>query len=297
MPEAYAILAALCFSASSITVRKGIQGTSVLTGLMVSLAAGSAVTIAAYVISGPEPVAGAAVFRFAVAGLLGPSIGRATGMIGIGLLGPSRSVPVQGSLYPVAAIAFGVVVLGESLSVLQVGGILVVTGGVWALTREEAQVIGVEEVPAMTERSSVPPILFPLMAGIAYASADVFRKRAATIAPDALLGVMVGTVTGLAVWVLAALFVKPVRARLQIGPGVWWFGLSGLLAAAAGLSVIRALEEGDVSVVAPIVAAQPLPVLILSALFLKKVEMLTPQIVFGSLAVVTGTILISTASA
>ncbi|MGH2788767.1 MAG: EamA family transporter [Actinomycetota bacterium] len=293
MAEGFAILSAFCFAGSNIAVRRGTEGTSVLAGLLVTLASGSAVTLVAYVWAGSTTPSPSAVLGFAAAGLLGPAIGRATGMIGIDLLGPARSIPLQGTLYPVAAISFSILLLGEKVSLLQLFGVALVISSVWVLSRREAVSVGGERLRTSVTSLRIPPILFPLIAGAAFGLADLLRKDAIGITPDPLLGTMVGTVTGLVVWALLALFVRPIRSRIRFGAGIGWFVLAGVLGAAAVLTLIRALEAGKVSVVSPIVAAQPLPVLLLSWLFLRRLDRIDARVVLGAFGVVLGTIMIS----
>jgi drug/metabolite transporter (DMT)-like permease len=60
------------------------------------------------------------------------------------------------------------------------------------------------------------------------------------------------------------------------------------LSALAVTCTIQALRTGDVAVVSPIIAAQPLPALVLSALFLRSLERLDFIVVLGALAIVLG---------
>lgn len=292
-PEALAILASVCFAGSSIAVKKGAVDTSIFGGLLVSLGTGVVLTAIVYLLSGPHSIPPPAFLAFALAGVLGPAMGRATGMIGVGLLGPSTSVPLQGSLYPLVAIIFAVLFLDEELTMAQATGATVIIVGVWLLSKREPELIGADSLPVKVGRLTVPSVLFPFVAGVAFGTADIIRKNAITIAPEPVLGALIGTVTGFTIWVCASLALPQIRSRIRLGQGRWWFALSGFLASAAVLSVIAALERGKVSIVTPLVAAQPLPILILSAIFLRKIERLDLRIVVGVLSIVLGTALIS----
>jgi uncharacterized membrane protein len=59
------------------------------------------------------------------------------------------------------------------------------------------------------------------------------------------------------------------------------------------LFLFHALDRADVSLVAPLVATQPLFVLLLSALILRHLERRERSTVLASLVVVGGTILVS----
>lgn len=78
-----------------------------------------------------------------------------------------------------------------------------------------------------------------------------------------------------------------------MGPGAWWFVLGGGLTATAIVALFRALREGDVSLVSPIVAAQPLIILLLSTVVLRGIERLNRRIVLGSVTTVIGLVLVA----
>ena len=119
------------------------------------------------------------------------------------------------------------------------------------------------------------------------------RKLGLVEMPSPAFGALVGNVTIIVVWVLVIAFVPRIRSLAKPGPGWQWFLLTGVLAGLGVLSVFGALESGDVSVVGPIIMAQPLIVVILSALFLRDIERLTWKIVAGSVLTVLGIILIT----
>jgi uncharacterized membrane protein len=73
-----------------------------------------------------------------------------------------------------------------------------------------------------------------------------------------------------------------------------WFFAGGLANTAATLSVFYALSLGEVVVVEPLVSSNPVISLVLSALFLKDLETITPRVVLGALFTAVGTILVVT---
>ena len=75
-----------------------------------------------------------------------------------------------------------------------------------------------------------------------------------------------------------------------------WFTFSmvGLSTVVAQFCILLALYLGQVIVVAPLVSFQPLFVLILAGIFLRKVERVTWKIVLGSVLIVCGTIVLTT---
>ena len=59
------------------------------------------------------------------------------------------------------------------------------------------------------------------------------------------------------------------------------------------LLLFDALDQGDVSVVAPVVSTQPLWVFLFSALILRHMERRDPSMVAAGVVVVIGTVLVS----
>jgi drug/metabolite transporter (DMT)-like permease len=296
-PEIFAGAAAVCFAASNICVRRGVVDTTVVAGLIVSLAVGTMLTLVVVWIDAPSDLSARGVVDFAVAGVLGAALGRGGAMVGVNLLGPSVSVPLYGSLYPVFAVATAVLTLGERVGPGQISGLSVVVLGVWLLSRRQAEVFAEDPGASPSRRwrpwAATPAILFPLMAGLFFGASDVFRKRAIEVFPDAVFGAMIGTASALVFWSVAALSFGAVRNRVRFGKGMGWFALNGVLSTTAVLSLISALQDGDVSVVSPIVAAEPLPVVLMSALFLRRLERIDTRIVVGAVCVVVGTALVS----
>lgn len=306
-PEGFAILASVSFASSQILMKIGTRDTSIIAGLLVSLATGSLVSLIALFLWGSWTFGVGAVVLFAVAGMFGSGFGRILTIVAVDRLGPSVSVPLQGSVYPLSTVLAAMFFLGETMQAVQLLGVAILLSGVWLLSRVEAATPIESEVAEppraaqlINSYSSVgrrellrSGAIFPLLAGLCYAASDILRKRGVEIVPDPIMGTTVGLFTSFVFWLSATLLLKDVRSQVRLGPGVKFFAVSGVFSAAAVLSVIRAFETGDVSVVTPITASQPLPILILSAIFLRGVERITAPIVVGATSVLIGTILIS----
>ncbi|MFN2490700.1 MAG: EamA family transporter [Actinomycetota bacterium] len=128
-PEALAAFSAFCFAGSHIASKRGVESTSVVAGDLISLATGWLLLLVATTTRLPSEVSLSSVAILAAAGLLAPAIARASAIAGIDRLGPSVSVPVQASIYPLFAIVGAALLLSESVGALSVvlGGILVAT--------------------------------------------------------------------------------------------------------------------------------------------------------------------------
>jgi uncharacterized membrane protein len=105
-------------------------------------------------------------------------------------------------------------------------------------------------------------------------------------------GAAISTGTGLSLWYMAHLL-PVVRREFRLGAGAWWLAASEALMGGAIFFLFAALAGGDVPLVAPIVAAQPLFVFPFSALFLKNVERLDRSTIMAGTVVVVGMVLVS----
>jgi uncharacterized membrane protein len=136
--------------------------------------------------------------------------------------------------------------------------------------------------------------VFPLTAAVAYAASDLLvRSTLGDDLAEPSFAAMVSTGSGLLAWLLVVVTVRPMRASVRFGRAAWWLVASGGLIGFAIMGVYQALSRGEVSLVTPINATQPLIVLLLSAFLLRDVERIRPITVVSAIAIVAGAILVS----
>ena len=234
---------------------------------------------------------------------------------GVHSLGPSVSVPIQQGLRPLIVLPAAALVLGESFGALRVAGVAAIVVGGWVLSRQPGIVTGDGALDAlMTETTTPAPhastrtklrrgtsavfrgfrpgVIHPLIAAFAYASSDLLVKSGLNTTSETVYGAPVSIGTGFLVWSIAHAF-PSVRARFRLGRGAGWLVLSGALMGTAILLLFLALARADVSLVAPVIATQPLFVFVLSALILRHLERRERSTIVAGLVVVVGTILVS----
>ena len=73
---------------------------------------------------------------------------------------------------------------------------------------------------------------------------------------------------------------------------VLYVALSGLAAATGVICLYYALQRSEVTVVSPIVSANPVVTLLLAQLFLSRLEEVTPWLFLGTAVTVTGVVLV-----
>lgn len=283
-----AVTTAILFAAGSVTAKRGLATTTVMAGLLVSLLMTGLVTLVAAVIDWPDSWPLAPIVLFAVSGLLGDGLGRVAFLGAVHRLGPSTAVPIQTSTYPTLTVVLGVVLLSESVSVLQLFGVAAVVLGVWKLTSG-----GSSSIERTTLSSHRAALALPALAGVGFGLADVFRKQGLEELPSPALGATVAAMAAVACWTMTIGSAAPLRRQIRIGEGTGWLALSGVLQGLGLLTLFGALEAGDVSSVGPIVASQPLVVVILSGFFLRELEALTRSVVLGAVVTVFGVILVA----
>jgi bacterial/archaeal transporter family protein len=137
-----------------------------------------------------------------------------------------------------------------------------------------------------------PGVVFPVAAAVAYATSDLLVKGGLDSAAEPAFGAAVSTGAALFVWLLAHAF-PTMRRRFRVGPATRWLALSGVLTGTAILLLFNALKRGDVSVVTPVVASQPLFVFLFSTLILRHLEQLDGATLLGGICVVVGTVAVS----
>jgi len=136
-------------------------------------------------------------------------------------------------------------------------------------------------------------VLLAGLAGLAYGASDLMRKQGLILFPTPAIGATLSVATSFLVWLALAATAPRVRSQLLGGRRAGWFALGGVFTAFAQLAQFSALSAGDVSVVNPIVNAQPLAVIALSAVILRRLEQLAVRHLRAAALIVAGTILLS----
>ena len=295
--EAWALFSAFCFAGSHVVSKRGLQDTSVTAASLIVLGVSWAMVALAVLLGPPAEVTRTAIVVYAVLGLIVPAISRWAVLKSVDVLGPSIAIPVQQGLRPLLSVTGAALLLGEDVGVVRAVGVLVIVAGGWQLSKRPPQDPDEgDNPPAQRERRWAlrPGIVFPLVAGVAYAASDLLVRS--TLRDDLAepgFAAMVSTGSGLLAWLLVVSAIRQIRASVRLGRGAWWLVASGALIGVAILGVYQALSEGEVSLVTPINSTQPLIVLLLSALFLRDLERIRPITVVSATAIVAGAILVT----
>jgi uncharacterized membrane protein len=131
-------------------------------------------------------------------------------------------------------------------------------------------------------------LIWPFLAGAAFALADVLRKFALDAEGPALLGALLGITIAFVIWMTTALLRPTMRAELRYRPDLLWFAVHGVLGGIGLTTLMLALRRGDLSLVVPIFSSQPVLVILLSAVLLRRLEVLRRGTVIGAAVAAVG---------
>ena len=276
-----AVILALCsaalFGGMTVALRPALaRGDDPLVGALWTVLPAACIALIAAAIAGDWDIA--AVWPFALAGILGPGVSQILFTLAVRDAGPSRASATVG-MAPLLAVSVAAILLDEPLVAgIVVGAVLIVTGGI--LLASEA---------GRPEHVKTIGLVFALGSTCAFASRDTFVRWLAVdedVSPELAIS---ATLLAGAATILVAVTVSRRRLRLGSLPA---FVPAGMLFGLSYISLVEAYFRGPLSVVAPLVATESLWGVGLSALFLRQIEGVGRRLVVGALFVVAGGIVI-----
>ena len=244
-------------------------------GAVLTIAAALLVTLP-FVAAGEIDLAGT--WPFLLAGVRGPGCSQLLFTLAVRDAGPSRTSVTVGTA-PLFSVAIALVLLNEPAKAgVIAGAILIVTGGI-VLVRE----------PGRPEHVKWIGLAYALAATIIFAVRDNLVRHLSldTGVEPALAAastLFAGGVT-VAIWLLVS------RRRLPT-TGFRAFVPAGVLFGLSYICLFEAYYRGRVSVVSPLVATESLWGVALSALLLRRHELVGPRLFGGAALVVAGGVLI-----
>jgi len=274
---ALALCSAFLFGAMTVALRPALaRGDDPLLGALLTVLCALGVSLAAATLVGGWDVAGT--WPFLLAGVLGPGVSQVLFTFAVRDAGPSRTSATVGTA-PLFAVVFAVVLLGEPLVAgIVCGAVLIVAGGLL--------LAGERDRPSHVK---VIGLVFAVSAAAVFALRDAFVRWLSVDTGVTPPLATLATLTSGAATILVVLLVsrrpislRPLPAYLPAGV---MFGLSYV-------SLFEAVYHGRLSVVSPLVATESLWGVGLSALFLRRHELVGPRLVAGAVLVVAGGVLI-----
>lgn len=277
VPALLALAASASFAGAGIFLRRAVRWIAPTTAALLSVTFTTVFVWGVTAATVPlGRIAAPTVAYFLVAGLFAPGLARLVYYLGIPRVGVARSTALI-STSPLFAVALAILTLGERPGPLVLTGVAcVVAGGALLAYR------GREE-RSWRRRDLVLPVL----AALGFALRDVVSRHGLVEYPEPMIAAAAATFASLVLmWALAAFRLMPFARPPAAGLG--FLTLSSLCECLAYLTMWRAMSAAEVSLVSPLVHAQPLFTLVLAALFLRDLERVTLEVVAASLLIVAG---------
>ena len=284
MAYALALVAAVLSAGATIFIRYGLRDSSPYAGFGINVLVGTLGFWIAVLVSGElgRPTAAGVAF-FVLAGLIGTVAGRLLRFFSIEKVGASISSALI-NLNPLISTLLAIPLLGERVTLPILVGTLVITVGTTLLS------LGGREIGFRPRH-----LALPVLSATCFGAVAILRKLG--------LGHM-GPVAGTTINVTTALIaftgflvVSGQRgAMVTRGRSLACFVAAGVAENTGVFLNIVALSVGAVSVVAPLYGTSPIFVLLLSFIFLRRLEPLTGRVIVGTLLIVLGVILITALS-
>ena len=271
-----ALVSAALFGSMTVALRFALaRAPDAEAGALLTILIAFAVTLP-FVAAGELDLGGT--WPFLLAGMLGPGGSQLLFTIAVRDAGPSRASVTVGTA-PLFSVAIALLLLGEPAKAGVLGGaLLIVVGGI-VLVRE----------PGRPEYVKWVGLAFALAAAILIAVRDnLVRHLSLDTEVEPALAVAATLFAGgltVAAWLLVTRRRLPGRDLTTFVPAGVCFGLSYLC-------LVEAFYRGRVSVVSPLVAMESLWGVGLSALLLRRHELVGPRLFGGAVLVVAGGVLI-----
>jgi drug/metabolite transporter (DMT)-like permease len=271
-----ALVSAALFGAMTVALRFALAKVAdAEAGALFTIAAALVVTLP-FAAAGDLDIAG--IWPFLLAGVLGPGCSQLLFTLAVRDAGPSRTSVTVGTA-PLFSVAIALVLLDEPAKAgVIAGAILIVVGGI-LLVRE----------PGRPEHVKWIGLGFALAATVVFAVRDnLVRHLSLDTQVEPALAAAATLFAG-GVTVAAWLLVK--RRKLPTS-GFRAFVLPGVLFGLSYICLFEAYYRGRVTVVSPLVATESLWAVGLSALLLRRHELVGPRLAAGAALVVAGGVLI-----
>jgi drug/metabolite transporter (DMT)-like permease len=276
-PALFALTAALSFAGAGIFLRRAVQWIEPPAAAVLSVTFTTAFVWIVVAFTVPlERLWAPEVALFVAAGLFAPGLARLVYYTGLARVGVARATALM-STAPIFAVLLAIATLGERLTPDLAAGVAgVVAGGALLAYRSRDD---------RTWRRR--DLVLPLLAALGFALRDIISRRGLMSYPEPMVAAAGATLASVVLmWTLTGTGLVRIRATRPAGLG--FLALSSACESLAYLTMWRAMATAPVSVVSPLVHAQPLFTILLAMIFLRDVERLTWRVVVASLLVVAG---------
>lgn len=283
----YAVIAGLFWGASPVLIKRGLVGSDVSAATLYQQAA-TLLTLLLAAIRGGNPLALEISVEplavFAAAGVIGAYLGRTLFVKSVAQIGASRAQSLNNSS-PLFTVLLAALLLGETLSLPIIAGVLLIIAGVFVVTRADSKA-----APSGTTRKLT---LASIMATLCYGIVPVMKKWGTDLGGEPVVGALVMHATGLALLLGVGRLLK-IEFKWHKLPltSFLCFAGAGALQGVGSILTLKALLYAPASVVAPIWNTQPIVSFFMSKAMLQGIEVVTLRDGVGAALVVTGVLVL-----
>jgi drug/metabolite transporter, DME family len=281
--EITAILSAMGWASDSVLVRLGLRQSNIFAAMLMSFAV-SIACMWSYLIATTslEFLSSPAMIYFVISGCVQPLLARALFYEGIKRIGVARAGPLRGT-EPLFATVIGVIFLHEQPGVLVYLGTILIMGSLWLISGQHQG----------EAKWRLIDTAFPISAALISAISQSLRKQGLQILPDPFVAVAIVTTVSLILFLIFVLTTGRAHLLQMERQGFSFFLAAALMATAAQVLNFVALGRGELSVIIPLLNTTPLFTVLLSVVFLRKVETVNQRIVFGAILMFAGVVIIT----
>jgi uncharacterized membrane protein len=283
LAEITAIFSAMGWASDSVLVRLGLRRSNIFAAMLMSFAVSTA-CMWSYLIATTslEFLSSPAMIYFVISGCVQPLLARALFYEGITRIGVARAGPLRGT-EPLFATVIGVSFLHEESGALVYIGTILIMTSLWLISGQHDS----------ATRWRLLETAFPIGAALVSAISQSLRKQGLKILPDPFVAVAMVTTVSLILFLVFVLTTSRATSLRMERQSFSFFLAAALLATTAQVLNFVALGRGELSVIIPLLNTTPLFTVLLSVLFLRKVETVNRRIVFGALVMFAGIVTIT----
>lgn len=283
-----AILSALCFSITNITLKKGMKhsphnGVWIITFIN-AIVLGIVLLFSFALFHVPIPLHPLGVIFFILSGLLINVVGRGLLYMGIRQIGSSKAVAIK-NLAPVITFLFAIIVINEQITMWPFIGMMLIFIGLFLL--------GIQFFQDETSQVQKTGYYISLFCAVGFGLGQGISKHAMAYLPNPYFGVFVGTLAALICLSVIEGCRGRIRQHLHSTKENPYYVWAGILTSMALLFFYLSVSYIPVSYAVAILAIDPVLTVILVTFFLKKEETISKLIVFVTTIVFIGAVIIS----
>jgi drug/metabolite transporter, DME family len=283
--EFYALANAFLFALHNLFTKKALRYSNPATGVISSLLINIIFLWGVSILFVPlASLTSASILIFVGVGFFQPGLTRLLTYKGIDALGVAITDPIRATT-PLFSAMMAIIFLDEQMTLPIAAATLMIIAGITLLSWRSGSV---------KLMGSAVYLWYPIGASALAGASQVVRKFGLAAVPHPFLAAAVTATSSFVVSVVTMWYVEKTQETWKMNRRCfWWFLAAGVTISLAMTCIYYALDLGKVSVVIPISSTGPLFSLILTAIFLRDVERVTPRIVISAGMIVGGVMLIT----